>query len=240
MGDKLKSDEAKNYKIVSRILGIIVRIGNVCCWIGVVGVAIAAITTAIVAPNVKIDSVKKEITLFNQTSSYTIKDKDLEIVGDDENDKIIIKDNTVSIINDNAEVLSIKLSNESLTQIEEFVEDDAMKILAVLPYTLAFAAVALSLIALALGHVAKVLKNVAIKKTPFEKDNATRLEKAAKYLLISFCITLICNLVMSIVSGGKAINVNGGSISAILGLYVLVYVFKYGASVEGKKEEKKD
>ncbi len=239
MGDKLKSDEAKNYKIVSRILGIIVRIGNVCCWIGVVGVAIAAITTAIIAPNVKIDSVKKEITLFNQTSSYTIKDKDLEIVGD-ENDKVIIKDNTVSIINDDAEVLSIKLSNESLTQIEEFVEDDAMKILAVLPYTLAFAAVALSLIALALGHVAKVLKNVAVKKTPFEKDNATRLEKAAKYFLISFCITLVCNLVMSIVSDGKAINVNGGSISAILGLYVLVYVFKYGASVEGKKEERKD
>lgn len=239
MGDKLKSDEAKNYKIVSRILGIIVRIGNVCCWIGVVGVAFAAIATAIIAPNVKIDSVKKEITLFNQTSSYTIKDKDLEIVGD-ENDKVIIKDNTVSIINDDAEVLSIKLSNESLTQIEEFVEDDAMKILAVLPYTLAFAAVALSLIALALGHVAKVLKNVAVKKTPFEKDNATRLEKAAKYLLISFCITLVCNLVMSIVSGGKAINVNGGSISAILGLYVLVYVFKYGASVEDKKEEKKD
>lgn len=239
MGDKLKSDEAKNYKIVSRILGIIVRIGNVCCWIGVVGVAFAAIATAIIAPNVKIDSVKKEITLFNQTSSYTIKDKDLEIVGD-ENDKVIIKDNTVSVINDDAEVLSIKLSNESLTQIEEFVEDDAMKILAVLPYTLAFAAVALSLIALALGHVAKVLKNVAVKKTPFEKDNATRLEKAAKYLLISFCITLACNLVMSIVSGGKAINVNGGSISAILGLYVLVYVFKYGVSVEDKKEEKKD
>ncbi len=239
MGDKLKSDEAKNYKIVSRILGIIVRIGNVGCWIGVVGVAFAAIAAAIIAPNVKIDSVKKEITLFNQTPSYTIKDKDLEIVGD-ENDKVIIKDNTVSIINDDAEVLSIKLSNESLTQFEEFVEDDAMKTLAVLPYTLAFAAVALSLIALALGHVAKVLKNVAVKKTPFEKDNATRLEKAAKYLLISFCIMLACNLVMSIVSGGKAININGGSISVILGLYVLVYVFKYGASVEDKKEEKKD
>ncbi|MBP5512257.1 hypothetical protein J6X90_02635, partial [Candidatus Saccharibacteria bacterium] len=163
MGEKLKSEDAKNYKIVSRVLGVLMRISSICCWVGVVCVAIVAIATAIVAPNIKVDSANKEITLFNQTSSYTIKDKDLEIVSDDEKARIVIKDNTISAVENGTEVFSIKISNESLTQMEEFIEEDAVRILAVLPYTLALAAVSLSLVALALGHVAKVLKTIANK-----------------------------------------------------------------------------
>ena len=35
MGEMLKEEHKKNYKVVSRILGILMRIANVCCWIGV-------------------------------------------------------------------------------------------------------------------------------------------------------------------------------------------------------------
>jgi hypothetical protein len=95
MGEKLKTEDAKKYQIVSRILGILMRIGNVCCWIGAVAVACTAIACSIIVPNIKIDRDAKEISAFDKSYSYDFREKEIEIGEGDE--KIVIKDNEINI-----------------------------------------------------------------------------------------------------------------------------------------------
>ena len=240
MGEKLKTEDAKKYQIVSRILGILMRIGNVCCWIGAVAVACTAIACSVIVPNIKIDRDAKEISAFDKSYSYDFREKEIEIGEGDE--KIVIKDNEIKL-GENGSVFSVKFSDDSIKEIEKFIENDAMRILAALPYVLVLATASIVFTALALGHGASVLKNIATKKTPFIDENVTRLEKLAKYLIISYVITFACNFAMTLIADGKSVNLSAsGSISVILGVYVAIYVLKSGIANETKKEkiEKKD
>lgn len=235
MSEKLKEEDAKKYKIVARILGIFTRIGSVFCWIGMVAVVAVTILMAVIAPNLKIDRSAKEIELFGNKGSYTIRDKEYNY---SENDEIFaIKDNEIKFSKGET-AISVKLSESDIEKIEGFVENDAMKVVAALPFVLAMAAVAIAFTALALGHCASVLKNIATKETPFIEENVTRSEKAAKYLLISFAITLVADLTMSLITNYSRTSFTASSITTILGLYVAVYVFKSGIALGVKKTEK--
>lgn len=236
MSKRLKEEEAKSYKIVSRILSVITRIGSIGCWIGAVAVLVTTVAAAIIAPNVKIDSDNKEISLYDKTASYTIRDKEFELGEGDE--KVVVRNNEI-IFGQNGSSFNIKLSDEDIKKIEDFIENDALKILAVLPFVLAAATVAIIFIALALWNGATVLKNIAGKKTPFTKENIDRTEKIAKFLIISYAITLVANLVTAIVVKSTA-NMNVGSIFSILFVYVFIYILKAGYQLEGKEEKEEE
>lgn len=234
MGQKLKEEDAKKYKIVSRILGILMRIANVCCWIGVVALAFTTIAVAVIAPNIKIDRDVKEITLFDQKINYDFKDKEITVGEGDS--KVVIKNNEITV-GENNSVVNIKLSDSDIAQIEKIIENDAMKIIAVLPYVLVLATISVAFSALALGHGAKVFKNIATEGSPFTTENIERSEKAVKYLIIVLAISLISGLIMSIVSGLNYSSVASGSITTILALYVVIYILKSGISLDNKKEK---
>jgi len=236
MGKSL-SEEKKSYQIVARILGIFMRIANVCCWIGVGGVVIATVFSAILAPNVKVDSRKKEIILFDKTSSYSIKGKEFEI--GDKDGRVKIKDNTILVLDQNSnEVVKVSLSDANIQEIEKFIENDLTRLLATLPFVLILVTALLVVYALALGHGAKVLKNIAKEKTPFAKDNIDRSEKAFKYAIIGCVLVFAVDIIMIAATG---IATQGGlgftSITGILGLYVVIYLLKSG--YESKNSDKK-
>ena len=235
MGEKLKKEETKNYKLVSKILGILTRIGSVFCWIGAVALAIVAVGAAIVAPNLKVNRDSKEITLFGETASYDIRDKEIEIGEGDQ--KVIIKNNEITIGEDGS-VVDIKLSDMSIDKIENFIENDAVKFISALPYVLTMVFIGVLFTALALGHCATVLKNIANKETPFTKENIECTEKAARYLIVSYAVVLIANLILDLVIDTNTYHLNLGSITVILGLYIAVYILKYGYSIESKKAVK--
>ena len=235
---KLKSEEKRKYQIVARILGVLTRIGSVCCWIAVGAVLLAAAATAVVSQNVKVDTAKKEVSVFNEVANYEIKDKDFEF--SDEDSKVVIKDNVVTVTEKGDEILSLKISDKSIEGIESFVENDLVRILAVLPYILVLVAVLVGLYAMILGHGASVFKNIAKEETPFVKDNITRTEKAFKYsiatLVLAFVISLACTLATRIDSNN--VSFSATSISSILATYVMIYIFKSGYKGDDKKAEK--
>ncbi len=242
---EISKEEKRKYQIVSKILWVLTRIANVCCWIGVGCVALATIAVSIISPNVEIDKSKKEITLFDNSTSYTIRDKEFEIGEGD--DKVIVKDNSLTVLNDGDDVVSVKLSNSNLDQIEEFIEDKLPRVLAVLPFVLIGVTALLVCTAIMLNHAANIFKNIAKKKTPFIKDNITRTEKAIKYMIttviLAFCIDLVMTLATSI---DASMTVEVTSISTILITYVALYIFKSGYQLDGgnkkeaKEEEKED
>jgi len=233
---KISKEEKKRYQVVSRILGVLMRIANVCCWVGVGCTVIAAIAASIIAPNINIDSTNKEITLFDKTSSYTIKDKDFDY-GDEEG-RVAIKDNVVTISSKDSDVLSVKLSDNSITEIEKFIENDVPNLLKVLPFVLMLTAVLLGAYALALGHGASVFKNIAKEDTPFTKDNIERTEKSFKYMIAALILTFVIDIIMVAASGFKAnIGFETTSITGILAIYVTIYIFKAGYQLEDKNQK---
>ena len=233
---KLSSEDRKKYQTISRVIGIFVRIGHIFCWVGVAGLAIATIAVAAVAPNVKVNSSAKEIAVFDEKINYSIKDKEIELGEGD--DKITIKDNEIKI-GQNGTTVAVKLSNSDIDEIEKFIENDLSKLVSVAPYILALVTAAVAFMALALGHGASVFKNIAKEKTPFIKDNAERTEKAAKYLIVCVVVSFIANLITSVAMAGKAgSSIMVGSISTILALYVMVYIFKAGYELESVKSSK--
>lgn len=237
MGEMLKEEHKKNYKVVSRIVGILMRIANVCCWIGVVALFSMSAAFAVISPNLKVNSDKKEITFFDKTINYDLKNQDFESSEGDS--KIIIRDQTIEFSQDGS-VFTAKLSESDIEKIEKFLESDLTKVFAVLPYVFAIAAISLIFTALMLGHGARVFKNIAKEKTPFTEENITRAEKAAKYLIISWVILIVANIIMGIAMGGTGTQIfQTGSIVSIFIVYVAVYVLKYGYDIESKKASKK-
>ena len=237
---KLKTEEKRKYQIVSRILGVLTRIGSVFCWIGAIAVLVGVAVTATLAANVKIDREKKEISVFDQAVNYEIRNKDFEF--SDKDLKIVVKDNIITATKKDNEIASVKISNMSIDNIESFIENDLARIIAVLPYILTMVAVLLGLYAMSLGHGASVFKNIAKEETPFIKDNIVRTEKAFKYLVISlilsFIINLACTLTTKIESNNITFSVT--SISGILSTFVLIYIFKSGYKGDDKKAEKEE
>ena len=235
---KISKEEKKRYKIVARILGILVRIANICTWIGVGAVVAATVAVSIIAPNVKIDSTNKEISLFGNTATYALGDQAFEYTND-EGDYVSLQDGILTMSNKEIEFISIKVSEDGFTGLEKFVEEDAPRILAFLPFVLAMVAVCLGCYALALGHGASVLKNIAKEDTPFVKNNIERVEKAFKYLIAGFILIFVADLTVAIVSGFRTnVGAETTSITGILGTYVLIYIFKAGYQLEdGKPKE---
>lgn len=232
---KLSKEEKKRYQIVSRILGIFMRIANVCCWIGVGGVVVAALLASVLVPNIKIDSANKEISLFDKTSSYTIKGQEFELGGEDGG--VTIKDNVVTISGKDSDVVSVKLSDNSLNEIEKVIENDVPRILNVLPFVLVLTAVLLGVYALALGHGASVFRNIAKEETPFIKENIERTEKSFRYMFAAFILTFVIDLIMAVATGFKSnIGMETASITGLLTIYVSIYILKAGYQLGDKKD----
>ena len=234
--EKISSEEKQRYKLVSKILSILLRIGNVCCWIGAGALILVTIAIAILAPNFSLNTEKKELTLFGNTANYTLKDRDLRI-SDKEGNEVIIKDNALSVISNGSDVVSIKLSGQSLEEIEKFIEQKLPRFIYSLPFVLAFVSIMLIYFALALGHGASICWNIATKKTPFIKDNITRTEKAFKYMLISAVLAFAISIASAIVMNTSSFKiVSFSSVGGLFATYIMIYIFKAGYQLEDKKE----
>ncbi len=237
---KLSEKEKKDYKLVAKILGVILRIANICCWVGVGGVVIATIASAIIAPNVKVNSDQKEISLFDRTASYQIKDRALEF--GDENDKVKVENNTVTVFQKDEEVLSIKISESNIEEVEKFIENDLTKTLAVIPFVLVVVVVLLIFLALSLAHGAKLCFSIGKEEIPFTKDNITHAQKIFSYMLVGFVLSFVVDIILTIATGvSSTFSYEITSVATMFGAYIMVYVFKSGYELKGgDKKEKAD
>ena len=74
---------------------------------------------------------------------------------------------------------------------------------------------------------------------PFTEENTGYLRNIAKYSLYSFIISMILQIIFSLISNIEIdINFGGTSIMTILILYATTYVFEYGTKLQEKSSEK--
>lgn len=234
---KITKEEKKRYQTASKVLGILMRIANVGCWIGVGGVIAGAIVMAVVAPNVKIDAGNKKIAVFDKTVSYDFKSEDFEY-GDDDN-HVKFKGSSVVVSDGDKELLSFNLSEDNLKAIEKYIENDLSKDFMVTPIILALVAVLVGVYAVIFGHAANLLKNIAKTDTPFSEENVMHVETAFKFTVIGIILSFAINLlVIATIGFGSNVGVEMSSISVALALYVLSYIFKAGNQLNSEAAKK--
>lgn len=219
MGVKLTDKDKKDYKLTSKIIGILARIGNVFCWISAVLLLVCAGIVGVIAPNFSVNEKEKTITIFDQKKSYKIEKNEFSF-GDGE-DKF-----------------TISLSDKTISEIEHFIEKDASRIITAAPFLLLGLAASIVILAFVLSNVAHIFKNIAKEDTPFTEENINRTEKIEKMLIAILLISTAIDIAFNIITKGR-ININSGitSIFTVLVVYVAAYILKSGYALENKKSK---
>lgn len=231
---KITKEEKRRYQIVSRILGVLMRIANVGCWIGVCCTIAAAVIVSVIAPNINVDQNTKTVGLFGKTVSYDLNGTERG------NENVKLKDKTITVMDGNTEVVSVKLSDKEVNDIEKFVENDLKRTVTTLPIILAMVVVLLGAYAIVFHNAAKLFKNIATKNSVFSEENVNFVQGAFKYSVIGAILGFTISFVSELMIGFRTnIVFETTSISTLLALYVLIYIFRagYQLSEEKAKEE---
>ena len=213
---RLESGQQKTIKTLSKILEVFAIIGRVCAWIGLVCVILVGILTPILF---------KDITINKEEISY--KSEKIEIR--EENDEIALyyKDSKIADF-DGVEKTALMniLDQYSAKRVEIIVEA-----------ALISAAIVIVISLVMLKYEIKLFRNIHDKETPFIEENTTLLKKIGKTQIVLLVVTIICSCVVAVTVGQEFdINFNVVSISTILGVYLLAYIFEYGTKLQSESK----
>jgi hypothetical protein len=220
-------EDKKKIKTFGKVLYVLATIARVCLGIATVLLVLFAIVVPIIFSKVEIEK--------NRVAIVGIPDARVEIYKDKtEKLNIVVNDKKVDV-------------SKELTSTEQLAASSVFDMLsdttkeAVVIYlegSIILGIVTLVLTMLALKNFGKFGKNLGDKDEVFEKDNSKYLRNTAKFMLISYIVSLV---VSGALNGALAdefdFNINTIGIVEILVLYMLSYVFNYGHTIEAKKVE---
>ena len=214
---ELEKKDQKAYRVLSRIISVMAKILRVCAMILVPIIFVMMIIIPIAFKNVEVNG---NIIKFNDA-------------------RFILSDDYITAnIGDKSYLLSDGIKN--MNQIVKFLNDNSIsKIVTSILLVLASIIVTLVISIYLLLYIERLFDNFYRKKTPFEEENAKYIRNIAKLMIISVITSVIFNVIISIVCRDV---VNAGvktySITIILGLYVLYYIFKYAINMQNKVDTK--
>ena len=212
---KFKEDKQKKVKVLSKIISIVSKVGKVCCMIGIVVVALAAIIVPVIVGNIK---VKGNDVVFNN-DTIKLADKDDKMLLEVEGKKVatIDKQESIEIIRD---IRDNDLNNKTL-------------IITYSELGMVFLAASLCLTLLLLKHLDKLFTNINSGDTPFTLENVDHIKKIA-YLIIALIIIPSISAVMFelVVQRDLNIDFNTFSVLEILIIFVMSYIFEYGYEIQ--------
>ena len=212
---KFKEDKQKKVKVLSKIISIVSKVGKVCCMIGIVVVALAAIIVPVIVGNIK---VKGNDAVFNNDTIKLV-DKDDKMLLEVEGKKVatIDKQESIEIIRD---IRDNDLNNKTL-------------IITYSELGMVFLAASLCLTLLLLKHLDKLFTNINSGDTPFTLENVDHIKKIA-YLMIALIVIPSISAVMFelVVQRDLNIDFNTFSVLEILIIFVMSYIFEYGYEIQ--------
>ena len=213
---RLESGQQKTIKTLSKILEVFAIIGRVCAWIGLVCVILVGILTPILF---------KDITINKEEISY--KSEKIEVR--EENDEIALyyKDSKLADFDGVEKEAIMKVLNEySAKRVAIIIETALISSVIVIIITLVM-----------LKYATKLFRNIHDKETPFIEENTTLLKKIGKTQIVLLVVTIICSIVLAIAIGQDTnVDFNVVSISTILGVYLLAYIFEYGTKLQSESK----
>ena len=213
----MEREKQKNLKVLSKIIYILAKITKIFMLIGIVSVAFIMCIVPTIFKYLKIT--ENTITVDKEVYNYKIENN--QFIVTDEKGKEFKYD-----INTNFDVkkyLKNYNTNDYILHIELLLVSSIIMI--VISY-------------LIVNLLEKLFRNI-YNDNPFTEENTGYLRNIAKYSLYSFIISMILQIIFSLISNIEIdINFGGTSIMTILILYATTYIFEYGTKLQEKSSKK--
>ncbi len=212
---KFKEEKQKKVKVLSKIISIVAKIGKVCCMVGIVAVAIAAIIVPVIVGNIKVKG--NDVVFNNDTIKLVEEDDELSLEFKGTRVATIDKAESVEIIRD---IRDNNFNNKAL-------------IITYSELGMIFLIATLCLTALLFKHLDKLFTNINSGDTPFTLENVDHIKKIA-YLMIALIVIPSISAVMFELVIQKDLNIdfNTFSVLEILIIFVMSYIFEYGYEIQ--------
>ena len=210
---KLNKTEQKKVKILSKILYIIGRIGNIITKVGIVTVAIIMILTPISISNIDIKE-DKIISLGNTIKIQEI-DEGIRLTSA-QNENIIIAD----INNSDVEIMK-----------KAYNKYDKKTLILLLEASFATLITFLIFLGKVLKHLEKLFKNINEGDTPFTLINVNHIKKMSYYMIGAIITSAIGTTLLSTIST-EDVDISLFNIVEIIFVYAISYIFEYGYHIQ--------
>lgn len=211
---KLNKQEQKKVKILSKILSIFGKIGNIVTKVGIGIVTFIMIITPILISNIDI----KEDKLISSDNIITITEIENGIkLTSTENEHIVIGN----------------INNKNIDKIKKAYNKYDKKILITLLET-SFASLIVFLIFIGnvFKHLEHLFKNINEGDTPFTLENVNHIKKMSYYMIAAIITSTIGTGLFSISMATEDIDINLFNIIEIIFLYAMSYIFEYGYHIQ--------
>ena len=211
---KLNKQEQKKVKILSKILSIFGKIGNIVTKVGIGIVTFIMIITPILISNIDI----KEDKLISSGNIITITEIENGIkLTSTENEHIVIGN----------------INNKNIDKIKKAYNKYDKKILITLLET-SFASLIVFLIFIGnvFKHLENLFKNINEGDTPFTLENVNHIKKMSYYMIAAIITSTIGTGLFSISMATEDIDINLFNIIEIIFLYAMSYIFEYGYHIQ--------
>ena len=210
---KLEKKKQKELKVISKIIYIISKIGSICARVG----AICLIVTAVLLTTfIGVTKVEEGNVIKNEFGSNVVEyrkvDENIEIKGD-------------------TKVHLIKIESDDFDKIIEMFNNNSKgKMIVVTIAASAFFITGLFLLSIALGHLAKLFKNINEGDTPFTLENVHHIKKMSYFMIAMTIVVAIGNGISSLIMD-QDFDLGIGFVS-ILVFYSIAYIFEYGYELQ--------
>ncbi len=212
---KLNRDEQVKMKLLSKIIYVLAKIGNIAVTVGMAAVLLTMIILGVVGYNLKIDGNK-----------YTLGDTSL-IVERNSKEIVLIANGEETRRTDKNEVNTI---NTILDYVEEH---NIVKLIIVTELAFAILVVTLYIYRRILMYLHRLFVNLNEGNTPFMPENAEYLKKMAILMIVATILPDISGALAEIVFKiDLGIGFEMMDLIYILFLFSLVYIFKYGQEIQ--------
>ena len=209
---KFKEEKQKKVKVLSKIISIIAKIGNVCCLIGIIAASAALVVAPIIVSSIKV----KDNEIIFRDKMVRILEKEDEMV-------VKVKDKTIATID----------REKSIEVIREIADKDLNNKALIITYTelgIGCLVISLFLSRQLFKRLDKLFTNIHSGDTPFTLENVEHIKKIA-YIMIALIIIPGLSAAMFELIIHQDLDVTFGSFS-VLEILIMSYIFEYGYEIQ--------
>ena len=216
---KLKSEQQKKMKRLSKAISIIAKIGKIIVTIGIPIIILAMIFIPFFVSKV---SVKDDKIIFDGSNNITISEENMS---DDILElKVKVGDNVVAE-EDNQHMIN---------KFKEVLENNSkVKIISYLEMGFLFLIINLVLIRFIFEYLERLFKNINNGDTPFTLDNVNYIKKMAYLMIATIILPNIGGIFFELIlKTDLDVGIELFDLIQILFLFSMAYIFEYGYEIQ--------
>ena len=213
---EMTSKDQKNLKWISRLIAILIKIGRILLYIGIVGIIIAMSVTP---------------TIINHT---TVKENKIKFAYSDRS-FIIKKDGNKTVYYSDGKKIGTEKDTIVYDNINKYFDKYSKKQL--IGYSEAILAISMFITTFILKYVENIFNNIYREDNPYTSENLSLFKNIIIYKVVAILIPFIGMIAFDIaLKGDNPFKYSSFSLLEFLMMIACYYIFKYGCTLKSNNK----